>query len=571
MYTTLVSRTLLLPALLLLVLSLTGSCDAVRIIEHASRLQQQQIALTHSSPEDFTRSSWILFVDKIRLDGERATISALTGERHDWDEGATLDALNATLERDHCHLMRVSLGDTHLMFKVYCDTVVNQPDDARVASRVLNYTLRDFFYKIFPRSSVHIENNKLIRRPHFYGSEDLLRYAIRRDGMARHRQGGGGGDQPALARDPLRYPRDSTYGRIRENNFFQTNGVQWALARIDMHTGVLEYQYEYVDTASDVDAYVIDTGIRPTSDEFPGGRAEFLINTVGDGQDTDGAGHGTFVASEIGGITYGVAKSVHLYGIKVLNDLGDGDLFTIQAGVMQAIETANARKPRRAVVNLSLGGSKSALLDATVASLTAAGIVTVVSAGNTGQDACLFSPAGLGGVPSAQVLTVGATDINDDKPNWSNLGACVSLSAPGVNISGAWFTSDQAVNVLSGTSMSAPLVTGVAAIILQQNRNLTVAQVKALILAWVTPGVVQFASQSGGGRNLLYSLIDVGNTSVFPTPAPTSAPGPPPPGGGGGGGGGGFTSDASSHRSAGRILNSLIVIVVVVLDALIFL
>lgn len=553
-----ITTSLLLP--LLILSSLGGLCDAVRIIEHASRLQQQQVALTHSNPEEFTHSSWIIFIDKIRLDSERATVSALTGERNDWDEGRTLDALNNTLERDHCHLMRVSLGDVHLMFKVYCDTVVNRPDDALVASRVLNYTLRDFLYKIFPRSSVQVENNKPIRRPHFYGSEDLLRYAIRRDGMSRNRNG----DQPAPARDPLRYPRDSTYGRIRDNNFFQIGAVPWFLARIDMHTGPLEYQYEYVDTASDVDAYVIDTGIRTTNVEF-GGRAEWLINTVGDGIDTDGAGHGTFVASEIGGATYGVAKSVHLFAIKVLDSQGDGDLFTIQAGVMQAIETANARKPRRAVINLSLGGSKSPLLDATVASLTAAGLVTVVSAGNTGQDACLFSPAGLGGVPSAQILTVGATDINDDKPDWSNLGACVSLSAPGQNISGAWFTGDQAVNVLSGTSMSAPLVAGVAAIILQQNLNLTVAQIKSLILAWATPGVVQFASQSGGGRNLLYSLIDVDNTSVFLTPAPTTAapgpsgggtPGPPPPPPGG------FTSAATTSYSLNGHLFMTVVTVV---------
>lgn len=538
-------------ALLLSLCSLPGPGSAVEIIEHASRLRQQQIALTHSSPDDFTHSTWLVFIDNIRLDDERATVSSLSGTRHDWDEGPTLDALNSTLERDHCHLMRVSLGDTHIMFKVYCDTVVNRPEDARVASRVLNHTLRDFVYKIFPRSSVQVENNKPIRRPHFYGSEDILRYAIRRDAMSRYRDPG---DQPALPQDPLRYPRDTTLVRIRDNNFFQIGAVPWALARIDMHTGPLDYQYEYVDTASDIDVYVIDTGIYVNHTEFQG-RAEWLINTVGDGVDTDGAGHGTFVASEIGGVTYGVAKSVHLFAIKVLDSLGDGDLFTIQAGVMQAIETANARKPRRAVINLSLGGSKSALLDSTVASLSAAGLVTVVSAGNTGQDACLFSPSGLGGVPSAEVLTVGASDINDDKPDWSNSGACVSLSAPGQNVSGAWITGPTSGALLSGTSMSAPLVSGVAAIILQQNMALTVGQVKAQILAWATPGVVQFTSLSGGGRNLLYSLIDVDNTSILTTPAPTnSPPGPPPPVPPRG-----FTSAAMNSHSTNHLIAAVLV------------
>lgn len=505
-----------------------------KLIEYASQRQTTRLALAHANPTDFIRSTWVIRVVDAPMTGEMVTTSALTGERHDWDDPQTLDQLNRTLQRDRCSLMRVALNDATLTFKVYCDVVTETlnregqtPEDAAlIVSVVLNHTLNDYLYRIFPRHTILAENNQLMRhvRPHFfYGSEELVRYAIRRDQMRWRREPDQGNRKKTADEElyELKYPDPRTYDHIRQNNFFQTAGVGWALARIDTHTGVMDYQYEYIDTASDVDVYVIDTGIRTDHTEF-GGRATWLINTVGDGIQTDGAGHGTFVASEIGGATYGVAKSVQLFAVKVLDSQGDGDLYTIQAGIQQVLQTAAARAPRRAVINLSLGGSRSAMLDSAVATLTANGLVTVVSAGNTGEDACQFSPAALGGQPSTNVITVAASDINDNKPSWSNYGACVTLTAPGVNVTGAGITSNTAVRSMSGTSMSSPLAAGVAAIILDQDASLSVAQVKNTLVSWSTPNIVQYASAQGGGRKLLYSLIDVTNTP--PTPPPTPSP-----------------------------------------------
>ena len=70
-------------------------------------------------------------------------------------------------------------------------------------------------------------------------------------------------------------------------------------------------------------AYVIDTGIYTAHSQF-GGRATFLYNAVGDGQNTDGNGHGTHVAGTIGSTTYGVAKKTKLYAVKVLGADGSG-------------------------------------------------------------------------------------------------------------------------------------------------------------------------------------------------------------------------------------------------------
>lgn len=67
--------------------------------------------------------------------------------------------------------------------------------------------------------------------------------------------------------------------------------------------------------------YVIDTGIQTTHNDF-GGRATFLQNFVGDGEDWDGAGHGTYVSGIVGSNTYGVAKKTQLYGLKVFDANG---------------------------------------------------------------------------------------------------------------------------------------------------------------------------------------------------------------------------------------------------------
>lgn len=504
--------------LLLLLCILLYETESIKINRHASTLRQDRLLSLHSDPEDFIGATWIIFIDRAVSD-------------------LTVTQLQKYLLKDQCELLESAIGQQQVMFKIYCNT----SDKIAAANRVepsgdfLTNTLDQFLYKQVDKSAIHVEQNKLMRRPsHFYyGTSQILDYAIRYDEGLITPDGYGGGDG-------IKIPDKKTYDRIRELNFLE-NSAPWALDRIDQHTGSLDNTYQYIDKASDIDVYVIDSGIRVTHQEFQG-RASFLINTVGDSINTDCVGHGTFVASEIGGLTYGVAKSVHLYGVKVLDCNGDGDLFTIQAGVMQVIETSKTNTSRRGVVNLSLGGSKSTLLDNAILTLVSNNLVVAVSAGNSGADACNYSPADLGGSSSANVITVSASDINDDRPSWANTGACVSISAPGSNVAGAWYTSDSATNVLSGTSMASPLVAGVAALLLEQDLTLTVPQIKTLILAWATPSIVDFTSSAGGGKNLLYSLI------VASDPLPPTLP--PHPTGSAPHGGGGSPPDLSFGSAA---------------------
>ncbi|GAB3900722.1 hypothetical protein GCM10029964_088500 [Kibdelosporangium lantanae] len=235
----------------------------------------------------------------------------------------------------------------------------------------------------------------------------------------------------------------------------QANPPSWGLDRIDQRNLPLDNSYTYDTTASNVHAYVIDTGIRTTHQTF-GGRATWGTNTTGDGNDTDCNGHGTHVAGTIGGSQYGVAKGVQLVAVKVLDCNGSGAFSGVAAGIDWVAQ--HAVKP--AVANMSLGaqGSDSAT-ETAVRNAISSGVTFAIASGNSNLDACNFTPARV-----AEAITVNASDINDAQASFSNFGSCTDIFGPGVNITSSWNTSDTATNTISGTSMATPHTTGVAAL-----------------------------------------------------------------------------------------------------------
>ena len=277
-------------------------------------------------------------------------------------------------------------------------------------------------------------------------------------------------------------------------------GATWGLDRIDQHARPPSTTYTYTSTGTGVTAYIIDTGIRFTHSEF-GGRAVSGFDAVDGGSADDCNGHGTHVSGTVGGATYGVAKNVHLVAVRVLDCNGSGST----AGVIAGIDwvTSDHAPGTPAVANMSLGGGRSNALDAAVRNSIADGVSYAIAAGNGNafgyaKDACRTSPARV-----AEAMTISATDINDVKPRWANVGNCVDWFAPGVGITSSWNTSDTATNTISGTSMATPHTTGVAALYLQLHPGASPPQVRDALFAATTKGVV--TSSKTTNNHLLFT------------------------------------------------------------------
>jgi len=298
---------------------------------------------------------------------------------------------------------------------------------------------------------------------------------------------------------------------VEEDGIMNINVGSWGLDRIDDEELPLDRSYypTFGNGGDGVTAYIIDTGILATHNEFDG-RATQVFNSAG-GENTDCNGHGTHVAGTVGAKTYGVAPKVKLVGVKVLSCSGSGSYSGVIAGIEWVMK--NAKKP--ATANMSLGGGKSVSVNTAIKNLVASGVTTVVAAGNNDGDACDKSPAS-----ELSAITVGSTNRRDMRSPFSNWGKCVDIFAPGSDITAPWIGNNDATITISGTSMASPHVCGGVALYLGKDPSLSPSDVADMLLKESIADTINDV-RTGSPNQFLY----VGSTKApsSSTKAPSSS------------------------------------------------
>lgn len=306
---------------------------------------------------------------------------------------------------------------------------------------------------------------------------------------------------------------------VHASEFDTQKGAPWGLARISHRKPLSlgnfnEYLYDN-DAGEGVTAYVIDTGIQVTHEEFEGRAKWGKTVPLGD-YDEDGNGHGTHCAGTIASKHYGVAKKAEVVAVKVLRLNGSGSMLDVVRGVEFAASSHQeaAKKGKKgfkgSTANMSLGGGKSPALDLAVNAAVTAGLHFAVAAGNENQDACNTSPAA-----AENAITVGASTVSDARAYFSNFGKCVDIFAPGLNILSTYIGSDRLTATLSGTSMALPHVCGLLLYFLSlqpgkglefyAENSVTPKQLKKNLIAYGSKNLLSDIPQDGTPNILIFN------------------------------------------------------------------
>jgi len=275
------------------------------------------------------------------------------------------------------------------------------------------------------------------------------------------------------------------------NDFFVGSGDQWYLAKVDAYAA-----WDTTTGSTGTTIAVVDSGIRPTHEDFTGGRVKAGYNTyTGSAVTSDNNGHGSLVA---GAAAANTNNTVGLAGIDWSADILP---IIVDSGGIPESKSAQGIKYAADngadIINLSYGAATYSQAEREAVDYAREkGCVIVAARGNNGDDEIMYPAC------CANVIGVGASDKTDQRASLSSYGYGLDVMAPGVDIVGPEYTSDTTYVKGSGTSFAAPLVSGEAGLILAEHAGISPCE-----LEWRIEGSAQ-----GGGtwsRDTGYGIVDM--------------------------------------------------------------